>query len=317
MGNWISRVLFGRRRDQDIEIFVEVPEEEREASPSVSQDPVRVEIRQDPVENAQPPPPQPAPVENAQRPANNPRPVIDRSIFIQRNKSNETIVRTPGQINGNQFVASELNGCKVTVLDYCDSMTFDKCQNTDFVLSAVRGAIFVRECTNCKFIMVCGQFRCRDCMNCDFFMHVKTGPVVESSTNLRIGCAEIAYPELYAHMERAKIPVCNNIWTDVHDFTPGDGHFAYLDDAHLNLPHFPVNESMLPFIHRRDRNYLTFPITIDRQHIQKIIEVSKKARIVNIVEQEGIPNIAFSIECESSEAIPSLFGRVPYVLSNE
>ena len=178
---------------------------------------------------------QPAPAP-APAPAQPQKPVVDRSIFVQKDKQNETIVRVPGQINGNQFVAMKLTDCKVIIHDLVDSMTLDNCKNCDFVLSAVRGSIFARNCEKCRFIMVCGQFRCRECFDCDFFMQVKTGPVIESSHDLRIGCALIAYPELLDHMQRAKLDPATNIWNDIHDFTPGDSpHFELCPGKKLDL----------------------------------------------------------------------------------
>ena len=137
----------------------------------------------------------------------------------------EEIRRKPGDIGGNQFCVDELENCKVIVNDICDSMTIDRCTNCELILSAVRGSVFIRDCVDSKFQIVCGQFRCRSCTNCDFFIHVRSGPVVESSKNIRIGCSTLFYPELIDQMNQLKLDPLLNCWTDIHDFTPDEGNF--------------------------------------------------------------------------------------------
>lgn len=227
------------------------------------------------------------------------KPAIDRSIFVQRKKTDETIRRVNGEINGNQFIASDLTNCKVIVNDYVDSMTFDRCNNCEMILSAVKGSVFVRDCNDSKFILVCGQFRARHCNNCDFFMHVKTGPVIETSENCRIGCAELSYPLLYQHMERALIPLETNIWYDVHDFTPGEGHFTYVSGERL---HFDFVEnanarSMIPYIHMRDSGKSYFDAQTDE--INEIINFIHKdgSKVIKITKNND--NYIFTFEASS------------------
>lgn len=234
------------------------------------------------------------------------RPPIDRSIFKQTDKADETIIRVPGQINGNQFVTDKLQRCKVIVHDFCDSMFIDRCEDCDFILCTVRGSIFPRECKNCRFIMVCGQFRCRDCTDCQFFMHVKTGPVVESSTNCKIGCAQVYYPELLEHMQKARIDQAVNLWNDVHDFTPGEGHFSLADNEKLELE---INENAdqtpLPFTHVHTPGATSFAITVPTNSINEIVTISRSTRIYKM-EKQG-ESIIISAEADSKSDVSSQF----------
>ena len=219
---------------------------------------------------------------------------IDRSIFEQKDKQNETIERVHGQINGNQFTCDRLDNCKVYVHDFCDSMTIDNCNDSVFILSAVRGSIFIRNCNNCKFVMVCGQFRCRDCIDCDFFMQVKTGPVVESSTNSRIGCATISYPELLEDMAAAKLIPTRNEWTDVHDFTPSQGNY-YLTDERLVIEGIGnTSDTMLPITVVRKEEVQVSEVTIGKDKFSELVNVSKQTRIVSI-EEDG-ETLKYSVE---------------------
>ncbi|KAH0791941.1 protein XRP2 [Histomonas meleagridis] len=211
-----------------------------------------------------------------QKPSQPARKAIDRSIFVQKNKSDETIVRTPGQINGNQFVVDQLERCKVIVTDFCDSMMIDRCNECEFVLSAVRGSIFCRNCSNCKFVIVCGQFRCRECNDCKFFMHVKTGPVIESSQNLQIGCANISYPELLEQMNKAKLDPVINLWSDIHDFTPGDNHFKLCPGEHLEMEIIPNSqENVLPFTFPPKTSGASYSVKLKADAIGTVAELSQ------------------------------------------
>ncbi|KAK8894463.1 Protein Xrp2 [Tritrichomonas musculus] len=239
------------------------------------------------------------------------KPQIDRSIFVQKDKKDETIIRTPGQINGNQFAADKLENCKVIVHDFCDSMMIDRCVNCEFVLSAVRGSIFARNCKNCKFAMVCGQFRCRECEECDFFMQVKTGPVVESSQNLRIGCALVSYNELAEQMKKARLDPATNIWNDVHDFTPGEGHFSLaggekLDMEILNNEGTPI----LPFTYIPSKvPGQSFNVKLDNKYWEKIVQLSFNDLKLEGTHRESDGNFSIDVSAESEDAAKAIFAE--------
>ena len=158
--------------------------------------------------------------------------------------------------------------------------------------------------------MVCGQFRCKDCHDCSFFMFVKTGPVIEASTNIKIGCAEIAYDGLYEHMERAKLPIVRNIWNDVHDFTKVDGeqHFVYSSGEHLKIPDLlPESESMLPFTYQKDSSLKNFTFTVSADKTQDLIKLShqEKTRIIAIEDHNTSLNVI--AEAANEEELHSIF----------
>ena len=235
------------------------------------------------------------------------KPPIDKSLFIQKEKVDETIQRDPGQINGNQFVADKLENCKVIIHDFCDSMTIDRSNNCEFILSAVKGSIFVRDCNDCKFVMVCGQFRCRDCKNCQFFMHVKTGPVIESSQNLTIGCGQIYYPELLGQMKQAYLVPEVNCWNDIHDFTPADDNFHYADDEVLQMDILgPIDQCPLPLTHTKDTSSNVFIVLLRSGFNPSFCEIAKQVRIIKTQLLED-KQIEISVEGNTQDEIEQLF----------
>ena len=257
---------------------------------------------------------QPAPQSNNEQKAEAPKPqakpAIDRSIFIQKEKKDETIIRTPGQINGNQFLTDKLENCKVIVTDFCDSMTIDRCTNCEFVLACVRGSIFARNCTDCKFAMVCGQFRCRDCNNCDFFMHVKTGPVIESSNNLRIGCALVAYPEMAEHMKKARLDPAVNIWNDIHDFTVAEGNFTLSSGVKLDMDILKNDaQIILPFTYPPTYDATRFSVKLADEHWLNIVKRSQDELHLENTHRESDGNFTVEVVAESADAAREMFSQ--------
>jgi protein XRP2 len=240
---------------------------------------------------------------------------VPRENLVQTRLKDTEIVRRAGDIAGNPFSVDELTNCKVIVMDVCDSMMIDRCINCELILSAVRGSIFVRDCENSKFQMVCGQFRCRSCVNCEFYMHVKTGPVVESSADLSIGCSTLFYPELTEQMNQCGLDPTQNCWTDIHDFTPGPGHFEYKSGSKLNLSIMDNSGVILPFTCIADHQSPTFKFQIPEGQLQKLAELSQSDDI-HLIGISRDKALICTFECDSREACESrirAFGGTPII----
>jgi len=57
-------------------------------------------------------------------------------------------------------------------------------------------SVFVRDCSDCKLMIACQQFRTRDCKKLDTFLCCTTQPIIEASTGMKFGCFQYHYPEL-------------------------------------------------------------------------------------------------------------------------
>jgi len=73
----------------------------------------------------------------------------------------------------------------------------------------------------------------RGCKNMDLLLFVAAGqPVIETSTDIRIGCFQFSYFSLRGQFEAAKLNVWSNEWDNVHDFSKQDAkeppHWTYL-----------------------------------------------------------------------------------------
>jgi protein XRP2 len=150
-------------------------------------------------------------------------------------------------------------------------------------------------------VVVSGQFRCRDCTDCDFFLQVKTGPVIESSQDLRIGCGLVSYADLPAHMERAKLDPAVNPWDDVHDFSPGGGHHALAPGRRLELDINPIGDGLAVVFTWGTAPGRHFAVTVPRDQIPQLARASiGPAKIVR-TEKRDDGNVVAVVAAESVE----------------
>ena len=131
----------------------------------------------------------------------------------------------------------------------------------------LHSSIFLRDCSQCRVMVACQQFRSRDCKKMDILLHCASQPVIESCTKLKFGCFMASYPQLegwsYIHLKFCLLPNINlsyssiygqlivdqfksagislvsNNWSDVYDFTkvPDEINWSLLDHVSLLLNH--------------------------------------------------------------------------------
>lgn len=233
----------------------------------------------------------------------------DRSFYVQSNKSNETIIRSNGDLSGNPFNANNLTNCRIIIEDFCDSINIDKCEDCIFILSAIRGSIFIRSCKNSRFMVICGQFRCYDCNNCAFLLHSKTGPVIESSKKIKIGCGQIGYEKLIENMKNAQLDPLINNWEDVHDFTPEKGNFE-IDDK-IPTDFYKQEKPVLPFTVSKKSSNKFFNVKLERNKLDSIISMSNTNHIFVKIE---LSNNGNDINCcvggQSQSSIQKIFQEI-------
>jgi hypothetical protein len=132
-----------------------------------------------------------------------------------------TWIRLPGQINDQRINIENAVNSTFLLLDHCDSVQVDECTDCVFFIGPTTGSVFIRGCINCKIVVLCGQLRLRDVKNSDIALFCRSRPVIESSRNVGIGCfAGPQYLDLRWQLARAQLSIWNNLWHNVHDFTP-------------------------------------------------------------------------------------------------
>ncbi|XP_047117203.1 protein XRP2-like [Schistocerca piceifrons] len=158
---------------------------------------------------------------------------VNLKDFTVENLDNEEIWKLPGTINGQQFVIQKCKTSTVYLLDHINTITIDDCVNCKFVIGAVKGSIFLRNCKDCSCVVACGQFRSRDCRKIDVFLCCPTQPVIEASTSMHFGCYQLYYDDLEDQFHQAGLSAFNNEWSVIHDYTPveGENNWCLLPDT--------------------------------------------------------------------------------------
>ena len=98
---------------------------------------------------------------------------LNKKDFIFENKENETLIKSPGEINGRDFLISNLKNCEVFLCDYLAQVFIkyfiksqffyyftrffvDDCVNCRINIGPIEGSLFVRDCSSifynfCKY----------------------------------------------------------------------------------------------------------------------------------------------------------------------
>lgn len=140
--------------------------------------------------------------------------------------------RLPGQINDQRINVDQCSECQFFLVDQCDSVQIDECKNCVFFIGPTMSSVFVRNCVDCVFIAACGQLRTRDLKRCTFSLLCSSRPVIESSTDLTFCCfsARHQYFLMAEHCNKARLSVFNNLYWNIHDFTPGaKQNYSFVD----------------------------------------------------------------------------------------
>jgi len=152
----------------------------------------------------------------------------DPKDYMFSNLKGQVCIKEPGSIDGQMFIIEDCEDCDIYVCDYTAQVQIDYCKNCRIFVGPSESSIFIRNCENCQCIIACQQYRARECVDCDTLLFASTAPVVESSKNMRFGCFRFFYFNLAQQFKSVKMSVWDNKWSEVYDFTPGEGNFSFL-----------------------------------------------------------------------------------------
>ncbi|ETV95431.1 hypothetical protein H310_11301 [Aphanomyces invadans] len=138
--------------------------------------------------------------------------------YTFKNKKDETLIKAPGQIQGQPFDVADLENCQVYLLDHSDQVQVDNLVNCRVYIGPSSESVFVRNCTNCFFTIACKQLRTRDCSSIQVSLYTLTDPIIETSSNVVFSTFNAAYHGLRQQFEAAHLEPENNHWAQVYDF---------------------------------------------------------------------------------------------------
>jgi len=149
-------------------------------------------------------------------------------------KSKETLVKNPGDIEGQPFNLENLTDCEVRLMDHSEQIQVDDVNRCKVMIGPSCESVFIRNCSDCVFTVACKQLRTRDCHRCTFFLYCKTDPVIETSSWLKFAPFNGAYPGLTSQFASANLNPAENKWLNIFDFNK--------DDDSIPQPHWLLLE---------------------------------------------------------------------------
>ena len=138
--------------------------------------------------------------------------------FSFKQRSRESLVKRPGEIDGQGFILEDLEDCEVALCDHSDQVTADNLAGCRVLIGASSESVFLRDCRDCDFTVACKQLRTRDCTGCRIHLYSKTEPVIETSSGMAFANFNGAYAGHAEHLRRAGLPPGANLWFAVFDF---------------------------------------------------------------------------------------------------
>ena len=93
--------------------------------------------------------------------------------------------------HSDQVQVDVLKNCQVFIGPSCESVFIRDCEGA---LLLLHRRLLIGRVTDCVFTVACKQLRTRDCHRCTIFLYSKTEPVIETSSGLKFGPFNGAYP---------------------------------------------------------------------------------------------------------------------------
>ena len=143
---------------------------------------------------------------------------LDDYRFV--NLTSELKVKKLNTLNSQQFNINSCSDCEIYIFDVTANLYVDKCHDCFIYCAPCESTVFIRDCTNIRFIGATKQFRVRDCKNLEVSLYCNSQPVIESSNDIEFSnFGTFGYVELYEQFRKTKMSVFNNHWSEIHDFT--------------------------------------------------------------------------------------------------
>lgn len=132
--------------------------------------------------------------------------------------SNETLEKYSEDIDQKDVAIAELNDCVVRLFGAPSAVHINKLKNCKIFSGPVSGSIFIRECTNCTFVLPCHQLRIHSTANSHFYIHVTSKAIVEDCNNVKFAPYSWDYKNLDEHFVKSGLMRDRNNWDKVDDF---------------------------------------------------------------------------------------------------
>jgi hypothetical protein len=153
--------------------------------------------------------------------------------FNFTDREGETLIRHPGEINGQPFDVTACKDCTIILADYTNQVRLDDLENCRIFVGASSESVWLRGCKNCKVTVACKEFRTFDTTDCEIHVLCMTAPVVERSSGISLLPFNGKYALMQRHFTAAGLDVYKNQYQKVSDYSK--------DDSTIPTPRFTLN----------------------------------------------------------------------------
>lgn len=155
----------------------------------------------------------------------------------------ETLLKTPGSVEGQMFTISNCSGTNMALCDHSEQVHVDNLKNCRVMIGACASSIFIRNCEDCVFYCCSQQLRLRECFWCTFYVFSIAEVHIEMSNHVQFGPFIGGYPEHGNNLRSAKLDTKNNLWYDIYDHNDSlktKENWSLLEPAQYEVPWFPM-----------------------------------------------------------------------------
>lgn len=133
-------------------------------------------------------------------------------------RTGEILTKDPEEINKEDVALVNLSDCTVKLSGSPSAMHVNKLNGCKVFSGPVSSSIFIRNCTNCTFLLACHQLRIHETTNCQFYIHVTSKAIIEACNQITFAPYNWEYPGLDSHFQLSGLDTSQNAWDDIDDF---------------------------------------------------------------------------------------------------
>ena len=144
--------------------------------------------------------------------------ILKQNFFGFQDKNNETLIMNASQLENRQFNLQNLKNCKVIALGNPSTIQAANLEECTVIIGPISRSVFVKNCSNCTFVMACQQLRIHDTTQSSFYLHVTGAAIIESCKSVKFAPYNLSYPEIEKHYMQSQLDRDTNNWNKIDDF---------------------------------------------------------------------------------------------------
>jgi len=134
--------------------------------------------------------------------------------------ANQLVIRKPGDLQGRDVWLSNLEGCRVILLDRIGALHVHQLKQCEVVVAAVSSSAMLHHCRSCVFTLAVKQLRLHDSDTVALHLHSLSGPIIEHCQRVAFAPNDLHWPEGPELLQQASLGNMAEAtaWCEVQDF---------------------------------------------------------------------------------------------------